>query len=315
MILANEMNTNIKVTSGPAIEKPGDLAAILTTLSENDVLFIDEIHLLIGAGKTQGAMDAANLLKPMLARGELHCIGATTLDEYRKYIEKDSAFERRMQKVMVDEPTVEDTISILRGLKERFESHHGVQILDSAIVAAATLSKRYISDRFLPDKAIDLIDEACAATRMQIDSMPIELDEASRKLMQLQIERVSLAKETSEASLKRLSEMDGEIKELQEKIDTLTKKWQKEKDELYKAKNAKKEGISFMKKNIFYFISMLVGSIIMVGGYFIAKAFFYGSVETAVVSIMPNVLQALVGLVIALIIVNIISKTNLIKKE
>lgn len=220
------------------------LKAVLNEIIKSNgqiILFIDEIHLLIGAGKTQGAMDAANLLKPMLARGELHCIGATTLDEYRKYIEKDSAFERRMQKVTVDEPTVEDTISILRGLKERFESHHGVQILDSAIVAAATLSKRYISDRFLPDKAIDLIDEACAATRMQIDSMPIELDEASRKLMQLQIERVSLAKETSEASLKRLSEMDGEIKELQEKIDTLTKKWQKEKDELYKAKNAKKE--------------------------------------------------------------------------
>lgn len=220
------------------------LKAVLNTITKSNgqiIMFIDEIHLLVGAGKTQGAMDAANLLKPMLARGELHCIGATTLDEYRKYIEKDPAFERRMQKVMVDEPTVEDTISIIRGLKERFESHHGVQILDSAIVAAATLSNRYISDRFLPDKAIDLIDEACAATRMQIDSMPVELDEISRKLMQLQIERVSLAKETSDASLKRLKEMDGEIANLTQKQTELTAKWQKEKDELYKAKNAKKD--------------------------------------------------------------------------
>ena len=220
------------------------LKAVLNTITKSNgqiIMFIDENHLLVGAGKTQGAMDAANLLKPMLARGELHCIGATTLDEYRKYIEKDPAFERRMQKVMVDEPTVEDTISIIRGLKERFESHHGVQILDSAIVAAATLSNRYISDRFLPDKAIDLIDEACAATRMQIDSMPVELDEISRKLMQLQIERVSLAKETSDASIKRLKEMDGEIANLTQKQTELTAKWQKEKDELYKAKNAKKD--------------------------------------------------------------------------
>ena len=220
------------------------LKAVLNTITKSNgqiIMFIDEIHLLVGAGKTQGAMDAANLLKPMLARGELHCIGATTLDEYRKYIEKDPAFERRMQKVMVDEPTVEDTISIIRGLKERFESHHGVQILDSAIVAAATLSNRYISDRFLPDKAIDLIDEACAATRMQIDSMPVELDEISRKLMQLQIERVSLAKETSDASIKRLKEMDGEIANLTQKQTELTAKWQKEKAELYKAKNAKKD--------------------------------------------------------------------------
>ncbi|MCH5179599.1 MAG: ATP-dependent chaperone ClpB [Erysipelotrichales bacterium] len=220
------------------------LKAVLNAIIKSNgqiILFIDEIHLLVGAGKTQGAMDAANLLKPMLARGELHCIGATTLDEYRKYIEKDSAFERRMQKVMVDEPTVEDTISIIRGLKERFESHHGVQILDSAIISAATLSKRYISDRYLPDKAIDLIDEACAATRMQIDSMPIELDEISRKLMQLQIERISLSKETSEASIKRAKEMDAEIANLMQKQTELTAKWQKEKDELYRAKNAKKE--------------------------------------------------------------------------
>ena len=220
------------------------LKAVLNAIIKSNgqiILFIDEIHLLIGAGKTQGAMDAANLLKPMLARGELHCIGATTLDEYRKYIEKDSAFERRMQKVMVDEPTVEDTISIIRGLKERFESHHGVQILDSAIISAATLSKRYISDRFLPDKAIDLIDEACAATRMQIDSMPVELDEISRKLMQLQIERISLAKETSESSLNRVKDMDKEIANLTQKQTELTAKWQKEKDELYRAKNAKRD--------------------------------------------------------------------------
>ena len=220
------------------------LKAVLNAITKSNgqiVLFIDEIHLLVGAGKTQGAMDAANLLKPMLARGELHCIGATTLDEYRKYIEKDSAFERRMQKVTVDEPTVEDTISIIRGLKERFESHHGVQILDSAIISAATLSKRYISDRFLPDKAIDLIDEACAAIRMQIDSMPVELDEISRKLMQLQIERISLSKETNDASIKRVKEMDEEIANLTQKQSELTAKWQKEKDELYRAKNAKKE--------------------------------------------------------------------------
>jgi len=220
------------------------LKAVLNTITKSNgqiIMFIDEIHLLVGAGKTQGAMDAANLLKPMLARGDLHCIGATTLDEYRKFIEKDSAFERRMQKVMVSEPTVEDTISIIRGLKDRFESHHGVQILDSAIVAAATLSNRYISDRFLPDKAIDLVDEACAATRMQIDSMPVELDEISRKLMQLQIERVSLAKETSDASINRMKEMDKTIADLTQKQTELTAKWQKEKDELYKAKNAKKD--------------------------------------------------------------------------
>lgn len=220
------------------------LKAVLKEISESNgkiILFIDEIHTLIGAGKTDGAMDAANLLKPMLARGELHCIGATTLDEYRKYIEKDAAFERRMQKVQVDEPTLEDTISILRGLKERYESHHGVQILDSALVAAATLSARYISDRFLPDKALDLVDEACSAVRMQIDSLPIELDEINRKIMLLEIERVSLSKEESEVSKERLKKMDKEIADLREKQAQFTSKWQLEKKELNESKNAKKE--------------------------------------------------------------------------
>ena len=220
------------------------LKAVLKEISESNgkiILFIDEIHTLIGAGKTDGAMDAANLLKPMLARGELHCIGATTLDEYRKYIEKDAAFERRMQKVQVDEPTLEDTISILRGLKERYESHHGVQILDSALVAAATLSSRYISDRFLPDKALDLVDEACSAVRMQIDSLPIELDEINRKIMLLEIERVSLSKEESEVSKERLKKMDKEIADLREKQAQFTSKWQLEKKELNESKNAKEE--------------------------------------------------------------------------
>ena len=220
------------------------LKAVLKEISESNgkiILFIDEIHTLIGAGKTEGAMDAANLLKPMLARGELHCIGATTLDEYRKYIEKDAAFERRMQKVQVDEPTLEDTISILRGLKERYESHHGVQILDSALVAAATLSARYISDRFLPDKALDLVDEACSAVRMQIDSLPIELDEINRKIMLLEIERVSLSKEESELSKERLKKMDKEIADLREKQAQFTSKWQLEKKELNESKNAKEE--------------------------------------------------------------------------
>lgn len=160
------------------------------------LLFIDEIHTIVGAGKTEGSMDAGNMLKPMLARGELHCIGATTLDEYRKYIEKDQALERRFQPVMVDEPSVEDTISILRGIKERYEVYHGVKITDAALVAAATLSDRYISDRFLPDKAIDLIDEACASVKTQLDSMPEELDELNRKIMQLTIEESALKKRT-----------------------------------------------------------------------------------------------------------------------
>lgn len=197
--------------------------------------------MLVGAGRTDGAMDAANLLKPLLARGSLHCIGATTLDEYRKYIEKDAAFERRMQKVMVDEATPEDAISILRGIKERYEMHHGVKITDDAIISAVTLSNRYISDRFLPDKAIDLIDEACAKVRMEIDSMPEELDEVNRKLMQLEIERVSLKKEETDSAKKRLEEMSEEISNLKSKKDELTAKWQNEKAALESSKQIKTE--------------------------------------------------------------------------
>ena len=218
------------------------LKAVLNEINKSNgqiILFIDEIHTIVGAGKTDGAMDAANLLKPMLARGELHLIGATTLDEYRKYIEKDAAFERRMQKVMVNEPTVEDTISILRGLKERYENHHGVKILDSALVSAAVLSNRYITDRFLPDKAIDLIDEACASVRMQIDSLPQELDEINHKIAQLEIEKISLSKDDSDVSVKRLSKLEKELATLKEKANTLSSKWQKEKKELEETKNAK----------------------------------------------------------------------------
>lgn len=206
------------------------------------ILFIDEIHTLIGAGAGgESSLDAANILKPMLARGELHCIGATTINEYRKYIEKDPAFARRMQKVMIDEPTVEDTIAILRGIKDRYEQHHGVEITDDAIISAVTLSKRYITDRFLPDKAIDLIDEACAKVRMQIDTMPEELDEVSRKLMQLQIEKVSIEKDDSETAQKRLEQMNNEIAELQQKKDSLTATWKTEKAEAEKQKNIKKQ--------------------------------------------------------------------------
>ena len=221
------------------------LKAVLKEIENADgkiILFIDEIHNLVGAGKTEGAMDAANLLKPMLARGELRCIGATTFDEYRKYIEKDSALERRFQKVSVDEPSVEDTISILRGLKDRFEAHHGVKIKDDAIIAAATLSNRYITDRFLPDKAIDLIDEACASTRVEMDSKPVELDELSRKIDTLEIEKVSLKKDSEdEKAKKRLEELEKDLEELKEKRDFLDQKWIKEKQDLSEVKNIKEQ--------------------------------------------------------------------------
>ena len=207
----------------------------------NIILFIDEIHNLVGAGKTEGSMDAANLLKPMLARGELKCIGATTFDEYRKYIEKDAALERRFQKVQVDEPSVEDTISILRGLKDRFESYHGVQILDEAIIAAATLSNRYITDRFLPDKAIDLVDEACASLRVEMDSMPTELDELMRRIMQLEIEETALKKETDAKTLQRLEELRRELADLKEEKEIKYNQWQQEKRKLDEAKVYKEQ--------------------------------------------------------------------------
>ena len=203
------------------------------------VLFIDEMHTLVGAGKSDGAMDASNLLKPALARGELHCVGATTLDEYRKHVEKDPALARRFQPVFVDEPTVEDTISILRGLKEKYELHHGVRIADSAIVAAATLSNRYITDRFLPDKAIDLVDEASARLRMQVDSKPEELDELDRRVIQLKIEREALKKETDQASKDRLVRLEKELSELEQDSAELTSKWQAEKDQLASATKIK----------------------------------------------------------------------------
>ena len=203
------------------------------------ILFIDEIHNLVGAGKTEGSMDAANLLKPMLARGELRCIGATTFDEYRKYIEKDAALERRFQRVMVQEPTVEDTISILRGLKDRFESYHGVKILDEAIIAAATLSNRYITDRFLPDKAIDLVDEACATLRVEMESMPQELDELQRKIMQLQIEETALKQEEDKKAVERREDIHKELAQLQTQRDELHTKWEDEKAQLEESKDAK----------------------------------------------------------------------------
>lgn len=220
------------------------LKAVLNEVKKSDgriILFIDELHLIVGAGKTSGAMDAGNLLKPMLARGELHCIGATTLDEYSKYIEKDPALERRFQTVLVDEPTVEDTISILRGLKERYEVFHGVKIHDNAIIAAATLSNRYITDRFLPDKAIDLVDEACAMIRTEMDSMPQELDEISRGIMQLEIEEAALKKETDKLSQEHLADIQKELAEKRDGFNAMKAKWENEKNAISKVQDLRKE--------------------------------------------------------------------------
>ena len=228
------------------------LKAVLSEIEKSDgkiLLFIDEIHNIVGAGKTEGSMDASNLLKPMLARGELHTIGATTLDEYRKYIEKDAALERRFQKVMITEPTVEDTISILRGLKERYEIHHGIRISDGAVIAAATLSDRYISDRFLPDKAIDLMDEASAMIRMEIDSMPVELDEIRRRILQLEIEREALKKETDEASKIRLENLEKELSNLKDEFHILKAQWEDEKQSISKVKTIKEE-MDMVKREI-----------------------------------------------------------------
>ena len=220
------------------------LKAVLEEVKKSEgniILFIDELHLIVGAGKTDGAMDASNMLKPMLARGELHCIGATTLDEYRQYIEKDAALERRFQPVMVDEPTVEDTISILRGLKERYEVFHGVKITDSALVAAATLSHRYITDRFLPDKAIDLVDEACALIKTELDSMPSELDEQRRKIMQLEIEESALKKETDNLSKERLGALQKELAELRDIFNTQKAQWDNEKHSVEKLQKLREQ--------------------------------------------------------------------------
>jgi ATP-dependent Clp protease ATP-binding subunit ClpB len=218
------------------------LKAVLNEIKRSEgriILFIDELHTIVGAGKAEGAIDAGNMLKPMLARGELHCIGATTLDEYRQYIEKDPALERRFQQVLVEEPSVEDTISILRGLKERFEVHHGVKIHDRALVAAATLAGRYISDRFLPDKAIDLVDEACATIRTEMDSMPSELDEVMRRVMQLEIEEAALRKETDEASKERLETLTKELADLREKANSMKAQWQQEKEAIGRVRDVR----------------------------------------------------------------------------
>ena len=226
------------------------LKAVLTEIKNSEgriILFIDELHTIVGAGKAEGAMDAGNMLKPMLARGELHCIGATTLDEYRKYIEKDAALERRFQPVMVDQPTVEDTISILRGLKDRFEVHHGVKIQDAALVSAATLSHRYISDRFLPDKAIDLVDEACAMIRTEIDSLPTELDTVNRRVMQFEIEEAALAKEKDAASKTRLAELKKQIQELRGRADAMRAQYEAEKKAIGKVRSLR-EGIETLRR-------------------------------------------------------------------
>ena len=228
------------------------LKAVLEEVKNSDgqiILFIDELHTIVGAGKTDGAMDAGQLLKPMLARGELHCVGATTLDEYREYIEKDAALERRFQPVTVDEPTVEDTISILRGLKERYEVFHGVKITDGALVSAAILSNRYISDRFLPDKAIDLVDEACALIKTELDSMPTELDELNRKVMQLEIEETALKKETDNLSKDRLANLQKELAELRDELNNKKAKWENEKNAVDKVSKLR-ESIDQTKREI-----------------------------------------------------------------
>lgn len=220
------------------------LKSVLNAVKESEgkiILFIDELHTIVGAGKADGAMDAGNLLKPLLARGELHCIGATTLDEYREYVEKDAALERRFQPVTVDEPSVEDTISILRGLRERYEIFHGVRIHDQALISAATLSNRYITDRFLPDKAIDLVDEACAMIRTEIDSMPTEMDEISRKIMQLEIEEISLSKESDNLSKEKLRDLRAELKGERDKFDQMKNRWEKEKKSIEEVKKLKAE--------------------------------------------------------------------------
>ena len=220
------------------------LKAVLSEVKKSDgeiILFIDELHTIVGAGKTDGAMDAGNLLKPMLARGELHCIGATTLDEYRKYIEKDPALERRFQPVMVDEPTVSDTISILRGLKDRYEVYHGVKIQDNALIAASNLSNRYITDRFLPDKAIDLVDEACALIKTEMNSMPAEMDDVSRKIMQLEIEEAALKKETDNLSIDRLKDVENELSSLRENYNQMKVKWEEEKSSITSVQDLRKQ--------------------------------------------------------------------------
>ena len=220
------------------------LKAVLNEIQKSDgriIMFIDELHNIVGAGKAEGAMDAGNLLKPMLARGELHCIGATTLDEYRKYIEKDKALERRFQPLLVEQPTVEDTISILRGLKEKFEIHHGIRITDGALIACAVLSNKYISDRFLPDKAIDLMDEAASMIRTEIDSMPAELDEISRRIMQLEIEKEALKKEKDRASMERLEALERELSGLKTQADEMKARWEAEKEALVREKELKQK--------------------------------------------------------------------------
>jgi ATP-dependent Clp protease ATP-binding subunit ClpB len=228
------------------------LKAVLNEVKESDgaiILFIDELHTIVGAGKAEGSLDAGNMLKPMLARGELRCVGATTLDEYRQHIEKDAALERRFQPVMVDQPTVEDTVSILRGLRERFEVHHGVRIQDNSLVAAATLSHRYITDRFLPDKAIDLVDEACAMIRTEIDSMPAELDAASRRVMQLEIEEAALKKETDKASRERLAELQKELADVRAQADSMRAQYETEKKEILRVRNLR-EQIEAVRRDI-----------------------------------------------------------------